>query len=73
MTRQPQEQVTLTRKQIAQILEEWMGWEPIDTRSFWRLAKQESAEPGLLENKMRVITVRTSARIRRAFAKYPND
>lgn len=59
--------VTLTRTQIATILEDMMGWEPIDTRSFWRLAKKESTTPGALDRELEVITERISKRMRRTF------
>lgn len=60
--------VTLTRKQIATILEDMMGWESIDTRSFWRLAQKEDATPGALDRELRETTERISKRMRRAFA-----
>jgi len=34
------ETVALTRKQISAILVDDMGWEPIDVRVFWRLARK---------------------------------
>lgn len=61
--------VTLTRKQIATILEDMMGWESIDTRSFWRLAQKEDAAPDALDRELRETTERISKRMRRDFAK----
>lgn len=58
--------VTLSRKQIATILEDFMGWEPIDTRSFWRLAQQESDDPGVLVLKLKGITKRVAGRLARS-------
>lgn len=39
--------VTLTRKQIEHILIDWMGWEDIDLKSFWREARKLQARPAV--------------------------
>ncbi len=36
--------VTLTRKQIATILLDYMGWEHVDVRSFWKVARMITAD-----------------------------
>lgn len=40
------ETVTLTRRQIEQILIGEMGWEPIDVTAFWRCAKPFRTDEG---------------------------
>ena len=42
-SRKAAETVTLSRKQVDDIIRRTMGWESIDVRSFWKLARQASA------------------------------
>lgn len=42
-TRKADATVTLTRKQVDNIIRRTMGWESIDVRSFWQLAREVSA------------------------------
>lgn len=44
---------TLTRRQVATILIDYMGWEPDDVSAFWRLAKREAQSPRCLAHALR--------------------
>ena len=36
----PVERVSLTRKQVDTVLRRQMGWDPVDVRTFWHLARK---------------------------------
>ena len=55
--------VTLTRAQIASIHYD-MGWEPEDTETFWRYAKQEHARPGYLAQRRAAYLARIMREVR---------
>ncbi len=50
--------IVLDRDQVKIILVYMMGWEPEDAAGFWRLAAQETRNPGCLDRMLRRETAR---------------
>lgn len=62
------EKVVLTKAQVEDIVHD-MGWETIDARALWRLARKESQAPGALRREWAAEHRRVQRQIARSYAK----